>query len=217
MAFIVPDEIEQYAAEHTTAPTDILARLAEETRATLQAPQMLTGTIEGRFLELLVYGTAARRVLEIGTYSGYSSISMAAGLPADGHIDTCEVDERHADVARRYIDEAGLSDRITVHVGPAAETIARLDGPFDFVFVDADKENYVNYYEAVLPKLAERGLIAADNTLWSGRVLDESDESEGTGAIKAFNDHVRADDRVVSVMLTVRDGVTLIRRTRSPA
>ena len=212
MAFIVPDEIEQYAAEHTTPPTEVLARLAEETRATLRAPQMLTGTIEGRFLELLVYGTAARRVLEIGTYSGYSSISMAAGLPPDGHIDTCEVEEEHAGVARRYIDEAGLADRITVHVGPALETLAGLDGPFDFVFIDADKENYVNYYEDVLPKLADRGLIAADNTLWSGRVLVEDEDSEGTRAIKAFNEHVRADSRVVSVQLTVRDGVTLIRR-----
>jgi caffeoyl-CoA O-methyltransferase len=99
-----------------------------------------------------------------------------------------------------------------VHVGPALESVSSLDGDFDFVFIDADKENYVNYYEAVLPKLAERGLIAADNTLWSGRVLDDSDESEGTQAIRAFNEHVRADSRVISVMLTVRDGVTLIRR-----
>jgi caffeoyl-CoA O-methyltransferase len=215
MAFIVPDEIEQYAAEHTTPPTELLARLAEETRATLQAPQMLTGTIEGRFLELLVYGTGARRVLEIGTYSGYSSISMAAGLPPDGRIDTCEIDEEHAEVARRYIAEAGLSDRITVHLGPALETLAQLDGPFDFVFIDADKGNYVNYYEDVLPKLADRGLIAADNTLWSGRVLDDPDDTndpEPTRAIKAFNEHVRADSRVVSVQLTVRDGITLIRR-----
>jgi len=172
---------------------------------------MLTGTIEGRFLEFLVYATGARRVLELGTYSGYSAISMAAALPAEGRIDTCEVEEQHAAVAHRYIEEAGLSDRITIHLGPALETIARLEGEFDFVFIDADKENYVNYYEAVLPRLTERGLIAADNTLWSGRVLDESDDSEATLAIRAFNEHVRSDDRVVSVMLTVRDGVTLIR------
>jgi caffeoyl-CoA O-methyltransferase len=212
VAFIVRDEIEEYAAGHTTPPTDVLARLAEEARATLRAPQMLTGTIEGRFLELLVYGTGARRVLEIGTYSGYSAISMAAGLPPGGRIDTCEVEERHAAVARRYIEEAGYADRITVHVGPALETLERLDGPFDLVFIDADKENYVNYYEAVLPKLADRGLIAADNTLWSGRVLEPGSAEEGTRAIAAFNEHVRSDSRVVSVMLTVRDGVTLIRR-----
>jgi predicted O-methyltransferase YrrM len=173
---------------------------------------MLTGTIEGRLLELLVFGIGARRVLELGTFSGYSSISMAAGLPEGGHIDTCEVDEQHAGVARRYIEEAGYADRITVHLGPALETVGRLEGPFDFVFIDADKENYVNYFEAALPKLAERGLIAADNTLWSGRVLDDGDDSDGTRAIRAFNEHVRADPRVTSVMLSVRDGVTLIRR-----
>jgi caffeoyl-CoA O-methyltransferase len=172
---------------------------------------MLTGTIEGRFLEFLVYATGARRVLELGTYSGYSAISMAAALPVEGRIDTCEVDEQHAAVARRYIEEAGLADRITIHLGPALETLARLEGVFDFVFIDADKENYVNYYEAVLPRLTERGLVAADNTLWSGRVVDESDDSAATLAIRAFNEHVRSDERVVSVMLTVRDGVTLIR------
>jgi predicted O-methyltransferase YrrM len=211
MAFIVRDEIEQYAEEHTTPPTALLAALAEETRTTLRAPQMLTGTIEGRFLELLVWAGSSRRVLELGTYSGYSALSMAAALPAGGRIDTCEVDEQHAEVARRYIAQSPYADRITVHVGPALETIERLEGDFDLVFIDADKENYVNYYEAVLPRLSERGLIAADNTLWSGRVIDKSDESEGTRAIKAFNEHVRADPRVVSVMLSVRDGVTLIR------
>ena len=212
MSDVVTDAIDGYSAEHTTQPTDLLARLAEETRATLEAPQMLTGTVEGQFLEFLVYATGARRVLEFGTFSGYSSISMAAALPAGGHIDTCEIDEKHAAVAQRYIDEAGYSDRITIHLGPAVETVERLEGDFDFVFIDADKPNYVNYYEAVLPRLSERGLIAADNTLWSGRVLDDSDDSDGTVAIRAFNEHVRADDRVVSVMLTVRDGVTLIRR-----
>jgi caffeoyl-CoA O-methyltransferase len=211
MAFIVRDEIEQYAEEYTTPPTELLAALAEETRTTLHAPQMLTGTIEGRFLEMLVWAGSARRVLELGTYSGYSALSMAAALPEEGHIDTCEIDEQHAEVARRYIAQSPYADRITVHLGPALETIEGLEGDFDLVFIDADKENYVNYYEAVLPRLAERGLIAADNTLWSGRVIDESDESEGTRAIKAFNEHVRADPRVVSVMLTVRDGVTLIR------
>jgi caffeoyl-CoA O-methyltransferase len=212
MTLVVPDEIDAYAEAHTSAPTDLLRRLAEETRATLRSPQMLTGTVEGRLLEFLVFSTGARRVLELGTYSGYSAISMAAALPDGGRIDTCEVDEQHAAVARRYIEEAGFSDRITIHLGPALETLSRLEGDFDLVFIDADKENYVNYYEAVLPRLSARGLIAADNTLWSGRVIDESEESEGTLAIRAFNEHVRRDDRVVSVMLTVRDGVTLIRR-----
>jgi caffeoyl-CoA O-methyltransferase len=208
---IVPEPIEGYAADHTTPPEPLLADLADETRRTLQSPQMLTGTIEGRFLEMLVYATGSRRVLELGTYSGYSALSMAAGLPPGGHIDTCEVEQRHAEVARRYIEQSPHADKITVHLGPGLETIEGLEGDFDFVFIDADKPNYVNYYEAVLPRLSERGLIAADNTLWSGRVLDENEGDEGTRAIKAFNEHVKSDPRVTSVMLSVRDGVTLIR------
>ena len=209
---IVPEPIDRYAEEHTTAPPDLLAALAEETRRTLRSPQMLTGPVVGRFLEMLVFVSGARRVLELGTYSGYSALSMAAALPEGGRIDTCEVDEQHAEVARRYIGQSSYADRIQVHVGPALETIERLEGEFDLVFIDADKPNYVNYYEAVLPRLAERGLIAADNTLASGSVLDGGGDSEMGRAISAFNEHVRRDARVVSVLLTVRDGVTLIRR-----
>jgi predicted O-methyltransferase YrrM len=211
MSFIVPEEIEQYAEAHTTAPTELLRRLAEETKATLERPTMLTGTIEGRLLELIVFGLGARRVLELGTYSGYSAISMAAALPPGGHIDTCEVDETHAAVAKRYIEEADYADRITIHLGPALETIARLEGDFDFVFIDADKVNYMAYYEALLPRLANGGLMAIDNTLWSGRVL-EAEQDESTKAIVDLNDHIAGDDRVVAVQLSVRDGVTLIRR-----
>jgi caffeoyl-CoA O-methyltransferase len=212
VSFIVPEDIERYAEAHTAQHPELLQRLAEETRETLQRPQMLTGMIEGRFLEFIVYMTGARRILELGTFSGYSAISMAAALPPGGHIDTCEVEEKHSTVARRYIEEAGYADRIFIHMGPALDSIGRIEGEFDFVFIDADKENYVNYYEAVLPRLSERGLIAADNTLWSGRVIDEADQDESTLAVRAFNDHVRDDDRVFCVMLSVRDGVTLIRR-----
>jgi caffeoyl-CoA O-methyltransferase len=204
--------VEAYGEAHTTPQGEVLSRLAEETRETLRSPQMLTGTVEGRFLELLVFGLRARRVLEIGTYSGYGTLSMAAGLPPDGRIDTCEIDEKHAEVARRYIAEAGYEDRITVHLGPALDTIARLDGEFDFVFIDADKVNYVNYYEAVLPRLAPHGLIAADNTLWSGRVIEEAEDDETTRAVREFNERVAGDGRVVAVVLTIRDGVTLIRK-----
>jgi len=211
MSFIVPEEIERYAEEHTTPPDDLLRRLADETRATLQSPQMLTGTIEGRLLEFLVFATRARRVLELGTYSGYSAISMARALPPDGHIDTCEVDEQHAAVARRYIEESGHGDRITIHIGPALETIARLEGEFDFVFIDADKVNYSAYYEALLPRLTTGGLMAIDNTLWSGKVL-EPDDDPGTRAIAELNDRIARDPAVVAVQLTVRDGVTLVRR-----
>jgi caffeoyl-CoA O-methyltransferase len=210
MAFVVDERIEGYAEAHTTPPLDLLARLAQETKETLRSPQMLTGTIEGRFLELLVFGTGARRVLEIGTYSGYSALSMAAGLPPDGRIDTCEIEPKHAEVARRYIAESPYADRITVHLGPALESIAALEGDFDFVFIDADKGNYANYLEAVLPRLTEGALIAIDNTLWSGKVLDPPDDD--SRAIAALNDAIAADERLVAVQLTVRDGVTLVRR-----
>ena len=192
MSFVVPQPIDDYAEAHTTPPVELLAELAAETKATLECPQMLTGPVEGRFLELLVFATGARRVLEIGTYSGYSALSMAAGLPEGGHIDTCELEQKHADVANRYIGRSPFADRITVHVGPAIETVSRLDGPYDLVFVDADKVGYDAYYEAVLPKLAPSGLIVFDNMLQNGRVVEDPDSGDNTRAIVALNDKLRA-------------------------
>jgi len=207
---LVDEAIEEYAAAHTTPPEPLLAALAEETRATMSSPGMLTGTIEGRFLELLVFAAGARRVLEIGTFTGYSALSMAAALPDDGRIDTCDIEPAHVEVARRYVAQSPYGSKITIHLGPALDTIAQLEGEFDLVFIDADKPNYANYYEAVLPRLAERGLIAIDNTLWSGRVLDPQDDH--TQSIAALNDRIAADERVIAVQLTIRDGVTLVRR-----
>ena len=210
MSFLVDEKIEEYAERHSTPPDPLLAELAEETRATMSAPQMLTGAIEGRFLELLVHASGARRILEIGTFTGYSALSMAAALPDDGHIDTLDIEPKHAEVAQRYFDRSPHGSKITLHLGPAIETIEKLEGEFDLVFIDADKEGYDAYYEAVLPRLSARGLIAIDNTLWGGRVLDPPDET--TKLIAALNDKLTADDRVVAVQLTVRDGITLIRR-----
>jgi caffeoyl-CoA O-methyltransferase len=211
MAFIVDEQVERYAEEHTTALGELFERLAEETRAKTSAPQMMVGRIEGQFLARLVRLSGARRILEFGTFTGYSSISMASALPPDGRIITCDVDPEATAIARRYIDESGHGDKIEIRLGPALETIETLEGPFDLVFIDADKPNYRAYYEAALPLLAEDGLIIADNVLWSGRVVEE-DGDESTRAIKEFNEHVRADSRVVSVMLTVRDGMTLIQK-----
>ncbi|HEX4930638.1 MAG TPA: class I SAM-dependent methyltransferase [Gaiellaceae bacterium] len=210
MSFIVEETIEAYAERHTTAPDALLAELAEETKATMSSPQMLTGTIEGRFLQQLVFASGARRVLEIGTFTGYSALSMAAALPRDGRIDTLDIEPKHAEVAQRYFDRSPDGSKITLHLGPAIETIGKLEGEFDLVFIDADKSGYDAYYEAVLPRLSERGLIAIDNTLWSGRVLDPADED--SRALAALNDKLAADERVVAVQLTVRDGITLIRR-----
>ena len=171
---IVPRDFEDYAEAHTTPPAGFLLALAEETQAKLNAPQMMVGALEGRFLEMLVFALQPQLVLEIGTFSGYSSLSMAGALPAGGRIITCDINPTSLEVARRHIVQSPLKDRIEIREGPALDTIASLDGPFDLVFIDADKTNYTNYYEAVLPKLSDRGLIAADNVLWSGRVVDPS-------------------------------------------
>jgi caffeoyl-CoA O-methyltransferase len=147
-----------------------------------------------------------QRVLEIGTFSGHSALAMAAALPEGGRIDACELDPERAAFAQRWFDRSPHGSKITLHVGPAGETIEKLDGEFDFVFIDADKPGYVDYYEAVLPRLAERGLIVADNTLAGGDVVD------GEPPIARFNEHVAADPRTVQALLSVRDGMTLIRR-----
>ncbi len=203
---VVDPRIEAYT-ERLTSPHDpLLAELSAETARELGQAGMLTGAVAGRFLELLVWIAQPQRVLEIGTFSGHSALAMAAALPEGGRIDACELDPERAAFAQRWFDRSPHGSKITLHVGPAAETLASLDGDFDFVFIDADKDGYVGYYEAVVPRLAERGLIVADNTLAGGRVVD------GTPAIARFNEHVAADPRTVQVLLSVRDGLTLIRR-----
>jgi caffeoyl-CoA O-methyltransferase len=207
MGRYVPDEIEEYAERYTTARWDVFGRLGAETEATRDDHVMMVGAVEGAFLSFLIHMTRATRVLELGTFTGWSSIAMARALPPGGSIVTCDVNEETTAVARRYAEEAGVADRIDFRVGPGIETLATLDGPFDLAFIDADKEGYVDYYEAILPKLAPDGVIGADNTLFgSGGPNDEI-----TQAMSQFNDHVLHDDRVEAVLLPFRDGLTLIR------
>ena len=203
---IIDPRIEEYVERFTTPHEPLLAELSEETAASLGMAGMLTGPVAGRFLELLVWAAQPRRVVEVGTFSGHSALAMAGALPEDGRIDACEIDPERAAFARRYFDQSPYGSKITLHVGPALETLERLEGIFDFAFIDADKDGYVGYYEAILPRLSERGLIVADNTLASGRVVD------GSPAVAAFNEHVAADPRSVQVLMSVRDGMTLIRR-----
>jgi caffeoyl-CoA O-methyltransferase len=213
MPQIVNPDIERYAAEHTTAEPPELQRLAAETREQFGGRAgMLTGHLEGAFLRSLVALSGARRVLEIGMFTGYSAMAMASALPDDGTLVTLDVSEEHAEVARRHIEASPWRDRIEIRMGAALETLAGLDGPFDFVFIDADKTNYRNYYEAVLPKLSEGGVIAIDNVLWGGAVLDPSDTSADTKAIVELNDFIASDDRVDAVLVPIRDGVLLIYR-----
>jgi caffeoyl-CoA O-methyltransferase len=207
MARYFPDETEAYAERYTSARAELFDRLADETRATQNAPQMMVGHVEGAFLSFLVSMTRAMRVVEVGTFTGWSSIVMAGSLPPGGSIVSCDINEETTAVARRYAEEAGVADRIDYRLGPAVETLATLDGPFDLAFIDADKGRYIDYYEAILPKLAPHGVIAADNTLFG------LDGDGGTSeAIARFNEHVLHDERVEAVLLPFREGVTLIRR-----
>lgn len=207
---IVDKRIELYASEHCQQEPELLKKLSQETRDTLPSSRMLTGRIEGRLLKLLALLVGARRILEIGTFSGYSALSMAEALPENGELITCDVNPICLAVARKYFSVSPHGGKIRVEEGPALDTIARLEGPFDMVFIDADKPNYSNYYEAVLPLVRKGGLIAIDNVLWSGRVLNP--DSVFDKAIVALNKKVQSDDRVDQVLLTVRDGLYLAHK-----
>ena len=201
--------IDAYVDAHTTPLEPLLVELHEATYAEMTSPQMIAGPVLGRLLRFLVAMTAPGLVVEIGTFTGYSALAMAGGLPEGGRIVTCEISPERADFARSWFDRSPLGERIDLRVGPALDTVAGLDGPFDFVFIDADKEGYTGYYEAVVPKLSPGALIVVDNTLRGGDVADPVEE--GDRVMAAFNAHVHADPRTENVVLTVRDGVTLIR------
>jgi len=212
MPEITDPEIDAYSAAHSSAEPGLLAELAHATHDFSDMPQMMVGRLEGRFLKMLVATVRARRVLEVGTFTGYSALSMAEALPPDGELVTCELNERHAEFARSFVARSPHRDQIRVVVGPALETLKSLEPAFDFVFIDADKPSNQLYYEEALRLLAPGGLIAVDNVLRGGRVLDASDTSEGVVATRRFNDHVAEDERVDSVLLPIRDGVMLVRR-----
>jgi len=207
---IVDPGLERYAEEHSSEVPELLARLERETLETMKSPQMLSGRTEGQLLQLLVKTVAAKRVLEVGTFTGYSALMMASALPSGGELITLERDARAEEVARRYFAKSEHGPKIRLLMGPALDTLASLAGPFDFAFLDADKENYPRYYERILDLLRPGGMIAVDNVLWSGKVLDPRDEE--TKAIHALNERARRDPRVDTVLLTVRDGVLLARK-----
>jgi caffeoyl-CoA O-methyltransferase len=209
MSPLFTDTLDAYVDAHATPLEPLLQENYEETHASLSTPGMIAGPVLGRLLRFLVAIAAPHLVLEIGTFSGYSALAMAGGLPPEGRIVTCELSPERAQFAQGYFDRSPWGDRIDLRVGPALDTVNALNGPFDFVFIDADKDGYPGYYEAVVPKLSPRGVIAVDNTLQGGGVADPADDRDR--AMAAFNDHVRADERTENVLLSVRDGVTLIR------
>jgi caffeoyl-CoA O-methyltransferase len=212
MTDITDPAVEAYATEHTSPEPPLLVELAAATREFSTAHGMMVGRLEGRFLKMLVAVSDARRVLELGTFTGYSALSMAEAMPPDGRIVTCELNERHAQMAREYIARSPYAEMIEIRVGPALETLGEVEGPFDFVFIDAHKPEYPAYYEAVVPKVRTGGLICIDNVLWSGAVLDDEDRNEQTVAVRTLNERVVADGRVECVMVPIRDGVLLVRK-----
>lgn len=204
--------LEAYAQANSSPEPKYLQAIQTNTRKLSDQAQMMVGHLEGRFLKMVVAMLKPMRVLEIGTFTGYSALSMAEALPEGGRIITLEVNERHARIAQEHIDATPYADRIEIRLGHAMDSLAQVRGPIDFAFLDADKSNYLRYYEAVLPLLAPGGFLAADNVLWSGRVIDPEDESEDTVALREFNRVVSRDERVESVMLTIRDGVMLVQK-----
>ena len=209
---IAGTEVEVYATEHTTGHSTHLAAVHGSTQEFSAMAEMMVGPLEGGLLRLLVALIGARRILEVGTFTGYSAITMAEAMPAGGHITTLELDPSHAARSRANIADAGFADIIDVVEGPARASLQGLDGPFDLAFIDADKGGYPDYYDLIVPLLRPGGLLIGDNVLWSGRVVDAATTDTDTIALREFNAKVVADARVDCVMLTLRDGVSLIRR-----
>ena len=205
MIGIVPREIDDYAFAHTTPLPPILEELRKATYDSAPDAEMLSDQMIGTLLQTLIRVSGARRVLEIGTFTGFSALMMAHALPDDGQLITCDIDPRP--LAREFFAKTPHGRKIDLRVGPALETIDTLQGPFDLVFIDADKTNYLNYYVKCIGLLSPRGVIAVDNTLWSGKVLNPKDESDK--AIATLNDYVTNDSRVNNVLLTLRDGLML--------
>jgi caffeoyl-CoA O-methyltransferase len=204
----IRNDVERFAYDHTKPESEIFVRLRDETYRDMQYPEMQVGRLEGQFLKMLARLVGARRILEIGMFTGYSALMMAEALPDDGRLVTCDINPKAKEVASRYFAESPHGHKIEIRLGPALDTIRTLSGPFDMAFIDADKSNYPNYYDGVMPLIRPGGIIAVDNVLWSGAVVNPQDDE--TRAIVAFNDKVQADPRVENVCLTVRDGIMLI-------
>jgi caffeoyl-CoA O-methyltransferase len=213
-SFLLSPELSDYLVAHGTPPDAAQEALIAETAALGAIAGMQIAPEQGAFLTVLTRLIGAHSAIEIGTFTGYSALCIARGLPADGRLTCCDVSEEWTAIGRRAWDGAGVGDRIDLRIAPALDTIAGLpaDTAFDLAFIDADKPNYANYFDALLPKLRTNGVILVDNVLWDGRVLQEDATDENTVAIRAFNDKVAHDDRVDTVMLPIADGLTLCRK-----
>lgn len=212
MKDLVPSNLALYAENHTTPPTKLEQQLYRETNLKVVRPRNLSGNVEGTFLRMLSQMIRPNRILEIGTYTGYGSMCLAEGLAEGGILHTIEINEELEDMQRRYFEEAGLEEKIKIHIGDALEVIPKLEETFDFVFIDADKANYPKYFNLLIDKVKSGGVILADNVLWNGKVLDKKAKDRYTMGVKQFNELVQQDERVENVLLTVKDGMMLIRK-----
>lgn len=210
MPDLVSPDIDAYAAVYSLPETSVRRELREETERTMEFARMIVGPLEGAFLHMMAHLVQAERVLEIGMFTGYSALCFAEALPEKGRVVTCEVDEASAAVARRFFAQSPHGRKIEIRMGPALETMASLTGPFDVIFIDADKGNYVNYYRRAIELLSPRGVILIDNVLWSGDVLLNPPPDDRTAAIQELNRVVAADTRMTAVLATIRDGVWII-------
>ena len=208
---LLPEAVSRYIAEHAVREVPVLAELRKATQS-VKWSGMQIGADQGNLMAMLVKLTGAKRCIEIGTYTGYSALAVALALPKDGRIVCCDVSEEFTNVGKPFWKKAKVEKKIDLRIGPALETLKTLKGPFDFVFIDADKGNYVNYYERCLKLLRRGGLMAIDNVLWSGEVANPAAKDDLTVALRKFNDFVHRDERVDLVMLSVGDGVTLARK-----
>jgi caffeoyl-CoA O-methyltransferase len=212
MNTLVSAEIEAYAQAHSMPESDLCRALREETQRSMESPQMVVGPLEGAFLKMMMQLVQATSVLEIGMFTGYSALCFAEALPVEGTVLTCEINEESAALARQYFARTPVGKKIEICMGTALETMRHLKGPFDLIFIDADKINYVNYYRRALDLLAPQGVILIDNVLWDGEVLKQPPPDEKTAVIQELNRVVATDPRVTAVLVTVRDGVLVIRR-----
>jgi predicted O-methyltransferase YrrM len=209
----LPQEIDDYSTAHTSPESEVLQKLNRETWAKVMMPRMLSGHLQGAVLKMFSQMVRPSKVLEIGTYTGYSAICLADGLTEPGVLHTIDVNDELEQMVRSYINAAGLSNKIQFHLGKALEIIPQLEGHFDLVFIDADKENYLNYYKMVIDKVRSGGFIIADNVLWSGKVLHEAKANDAeTKALQEYNDFIHADERVENLLLPVRDGLMIARK-----
>ena len=206
------ENLEAYVQQHSEQEPDLLQDLARETHLKVLQPRMLSGAYQGRLLSLISKLITPKHILEIGTFTGYSALCMAEGLHENGRIDTIDVDEELTDLQRRYFDASSYGKQIFQHLGNAADIIPTLNGSFDLVFIDADKEQYPLYFDLIIDRIQVGGLIIADNVLWSGKVVTNATD-EATQTLQQFNKKVVEDTRVETVLLPVRDGLTLIRKT----